>query len=147
MFGSCLFFFILAILYELLKYSRQVHLNKSECRVCEVVINPENGTDSNSTQESPSYSHSVDDKTRHPLQREEVGTKRSKIKMLSMAHLIQTVLYMLQIFISYLLMLGFMLFNIWICLAVILGAGVGYFCIGTRKVNAYAVYVEDHCHN
>jgi copper transporter 1 len=144
MFGSCVFFFILAILYELLKYSRQLHLNKAECGVCEVEINPENGTDSNSTQESPSC-HSVDDKTRHPLQRDSI--KRSKIKMLSIAHLIQTALHMLQILISYLLMLGFMLFNIWICLAVILGAGVGYFLIGTRKVNAYALYDEDHCHN
>jgi hypothetical protein len=146
MFGSCLFFLTLGILYELLKYSRQIHLHKAECGVCEVVINPEAvGNDSNGTQESPSC-HSVDDKTRDPLQIES-GIKRSKIKMLSMAHLIQTALHMLQIFISYLLMLAFMLFNIWICLAVILGAGVGYFLIGTRKVTTYPLYHEDHCHN
>lgn len=142
MFGSCLFFFILAILYELLKYYRTIHLTKAECRVCEV-DSAEFATDSRSTPESPSC-HSEHDKTQAPLQRQN-RTKRSKIRMLSIAHIVQTALHMLQIFMSYLLMLAFMLFNIWISLSVILGAGVGYFIIGARKVTAFSVYDEDHC--
>jgi len=145
MFGSCVFFFVLAILYELLKYYRQIHLNKAQCVVCETNINPENGADNSRGEPSEPSCHSESAKPQQPLQRES-GVKRSTIKMFSTAHLIQTGLHVLQVFISYLLMLAFMLFNIWICLAVLLGAGSGYFLIGTKKVTAYTPYNEDHCH-
>ncbi|XP_016989112.2 LOW QUALITY PROTEIN: high affinity copper uptake protein 1 [Drosophila rhopaloa] len=58
----------------------------------------------------------------------------------SRMHLLQTFLHVLQVFISFLLMLVFMTFNVWLCVAVLLGAGVGYFIFF-----AYGTRVHDHC--
>lgn len=68
-----------------------------------------------------------------------------RLPMLSAAHLLQTVLHMLQVFLSYILMLVFMTYNVWLCLAVILGAGTGYFLFSWKRT----VLLEDlteHCH-
>lgn len=48
-------------------------------------------------------------------------------------HLVQTVLHALQLFLWYILMLAFMVGNVWLCLALILGAGFGYFVFETGK--------------
>ncbi|GFO20063.1 high affinity copper uptake protein 1 [Plakobranchus ocellatus] len=45
-------------------------------------------------------------------------------------HLVLTCLHMLQVIFSYCLMLVFMTFNLWLCLALVLGMGVGYFTFG-----------------
>ncbi|KAA0189924.1 hypothetical protein HAZT_HAZT001144 [Hyalella azteca] len=66
------------------------------------------------------------------------------MKMMSSAHAIQTCLHMVQFLVSYLLMLVFMTYNAWLCLAVLLGAGVGYFVFGWRK--ALVVELTEHCH-
>ena len=146
MFGWCAFFFFLAIGYELLKYYRQLHLLRAQTRT--VSVTEENGTTSSSTatQESQGDSHiSAGDKYDGPLHRRSVTEKR-EIKMLSIVHVVQTALHVIQIFVSYVLMLAFMLFNVWICLAVVLGAGVGYFLVGSRKHTTYSALDEDHCH-
>jgi len=59
-------------------------------------------------------------------------------------HLLQTFLHMLQTFVSYLLMLIFMTYNGYLCIAVIAGAGLGYFAFGWRS--KIVVEVTDHCH-
>lgn len=56
----------------------------------------------------------------------------------------QSFLHMLQVFISYLLMLIFMTYNVWLALAVVLGAGAGYFLFGWRKKTI--VDINEHCH-
>ncbi|CAG0915922.1 unnamed protein product [Notodromas monacha] len=56
-------------------------------------------------------------------------------------HLIQTVLHIVQFVLSYWLMLIFMTYNVWLCLALTCGAGVGYFVFGSRLT----VDVTDHC--
>lgn len=61
----------------------------------------------------------------------------------SLTHLLQTVLHAIQFFISYLLMLVFMTYNVWLCLAVILGAACGYFLFGWKKQSA--VEITEHC--
>lgn len=48
-------------------------------------------------------------------------------------HCWQTVLHILQMIVSYFLMLIFMTYNVWLCVAVALGAGAGYFCFGWKK--------------
>jgi len=48
---------------------------------------------------------------------------------------------MLQVFLGYLLMLAFMTYNVWVCIAVILGAGVGYFLFGVTPI----ILGSDHC--
>lgn len=67
----------------------------------------------------------------------EIREKSFVQRILSTPHLIQTLLNLVQIIISYLLMLVFMNFNYWLCLAVILGLGLGYFCFGWIKQDVY----------
>ena len=82
----------------------------------------------------------------------ENGRKDTKIKMWfrtvkvhldSNAHCAQTLLYMIQMVISYLLMLIFMTFNVWLCIAVVLGATLGFYLFGWKKTAL--VETSDHC--
>ena len=50
-----------------------------------------------------------------------------------------------QIVLSYCLMLIFMTYNVWLCLAVALGAAIGYFMFGWKKTVVVDVGGE-HCH-
>jgi len=71
-----------------------------------------------------------------------LGTTR--YRMLNQMHALQTILHMFQFVLSYFLMLIFMTYNVWLGIAVTLGAGVGYFCFGWNK--NMAIDVTDHCH-
>jgi copper transporter 1 len=64
--------------------------------------------------------------------------------MLSVSHMLQTFLHMFQFLISYLLMLVFMTYNVYLCIAVVIGAGVGYFLFGWYK--STVVDITEHCH-
>jgi len=70
--------------------------------------------------------------------------KSYRTSLLSSGHIIQTFLHMLQITVSYLLMLVFMTYNTWLCLSVVLGAGLGYFIFGLKRLTA--IDVNEHCH-
>ncbi|CAL1261892.1 unnamed protein product [Larinioides sclopetarius] len=70
--------------------------------------------------------------------------KVARNRMLSWPHMIQTFMHVVQMVLSYFLMLIFMTFNVWLCLGVILGSGVGYFLFGWRK--ATVVDITEHCH-
>jgi copper transporter 1 len=70
--------------------------------------------------------------------------KTVQVKMFSWMHGWQTVLHVVQVVLSYFLMLIFMTYNIWLCLAVALGAGVGYFFVGWKK--SMVVDITEHCH-
>uniref|UniRef100_A0A914DYR1 Copper transport protein n=1 Tax=Acrobeloides nanus TaxID=290746 RepID=A0A914DYR1_9BILA len=59
-------------------------------------------------------------------------TMRYVDKLRSSHHLIQTFLFGIQIVVSYLLMLVFMTFSIWLGLAISLGIAFGYYLFGTR---------------
>ena len=62
-------------------------------------------------------------------------------------HFIQTLLHMLQVFVSYLLMLAFMTYNVWIGLAITLGAGCGYFVfLACLPEDARVSKTSEHCH-
>lgn len=67
-----------------------------------------------------------------------------RMNMLSMDHGIQTLLHILQMIVSYFLMLIFMTYNGWLCIATVLGAGFGYFLFGWRK--SVIVDITEHCH-
>ncbi len=45
----------------------------------------------------------------------------------SSQHLLQTGLHVIQLIVSYILMLVVMTYNVYLCLAIALGAGVGYY--------------------
>ncbi|KAG7202005.1 hypothetical protein KM043_004692 [Ampulex compressa] len=64
--------------------------------------------------------------------------------MLSWMHAFQTFLHIVQIVLSYFLMLIFMTYNVWLCLAVVMGAAIGYFLFGWKK--SVIVDVTEHCH-
>jgi len=82
------------------------------------------------------------------------GNMRSKVKtwvkrvetnMWSKFHFLQSLLYSVQMILAYLIMLIFMTYNSWLCVAVIAGLTVGYFAFGWRKT----VVLEqsgDGCH-
>ncbi|XP_043276146.1 high affinity copper uptake protein 1 isoform X2 [Venturia canescens] len=64
--------------------------------------------------------------------------------MLSWMHTFQTFLHIIQIVLSYFLMLIFMTYNVWLCIAVVVGAAIGYFLFGWKK--SVIVDVTEHCH-
>lgn len=73
----------------------------------------------------------------------EIRQKTYWEKIFATPHIIQTLINLVQIILSYLLMLIFMTFNYWLCLAVVLGLGLGYFCFGWIKQD---VYESECCH-
>lgn len=66
------------------------------------------------------------------------------VRLLSTYHFIQTFLHILQMGISYLLMLIAMTFNVYLFLAVILGAGLGHLLFGWRRTTV--IDRDEHCH-
>lgn len=65
-------------------------------------------------------------------------------KMTSFMHIYQTFLHVLQVTLSFLLMLVFMTYNVWLCLGVVVGAAIGYFLFGWKK--SVIVDITEHCH-
>ncbi|OQV15965.1 hypothetical protein BV898_09886 [Hypsibius exemplaris] len=61
-----------------------------------------------------------------------VATLNSRLidKIVNRSHITQTLLNVLQFLVGYSLMLIFMTYNVWLCLAVTLGVGCGYFLFG-----------------
>nr|XP_057913553.1 high affinity copper uptake protein 1 [Doryrhamphus excisus] len=122
MVGACLAVFLLAVLYEGLKIGREALLRRSQVNVRYNSM-PLPGADGTVLMET----HKT------------VGQR-----MLSPAHFLQTLLHVIQVVVSYLLMLVFMTYNAYLCIAVALGAGAGYFLFSWRK--AVVVDITEHCH-
>ena len=63
-------------------------------------------------------------------------------------HVIQTLLHMLQVTVSYFLMLIVMTYNVWLFIAVILGAGAGYFLFAKFRGPGTRILQDEneHCH-
>ncbi|XP_078282593.1 high affinity copper uptake protein 1 isoform X1 [Rhinoraja longicauda] len=122
MVGACVVVFLLAVIYEGLKISRECLLRKSQVNVRynSMPVPGPNGTILMETHKT-------------------VGQQ-----MLSIPHLIQTGLHVIQVVISYFLMLVFMTYNGYLCIAVALGAGIGYFLFSWKK--AVVVDITEHCH-
>jgi len=162
---SCFVLFLCAALYEGLKLGREkliayelkkqanspVILNGGQsfvsrnchCKPDEKssMLNPEEGRAShdccNTKNDTQNREHLIN-------QTENIVIKSFSSKLLSSGHLIQTLLHMVQITVSYLLMLVFMTYNSWLCLAVVLGAGAGYFIFGVYRMTS--IDVNEHCH-
>lgn len=104
-------FFLMAFLYEGLKYYREVLFIKSQ--------------ESRITLRKNSEGESI------------VSTAKLTIaqQMFNMPHFIQSLLHFAQVFVSYILMLIVMLCNMWLIIAICLGAALGYFAFGwLRKI-------------
>lgn len=122
MVGACIGVFLLAVLYEGLKIGREVLLRRSQVNVRYNSM-PLPGADGTVLMET----HKT------------VGQR-----MLSPAHFLQTLLHIVQVVVSYFLMLIFMTYNAYLCIAVAAGAGMGYFLFSWRK--AVVVDITEHCH-
>lgn len=119
--GSMIGIFIMAALYEGLKYYREYLFWRTynTLQYRSVSMPPEKGV------------VSEDNRIVQPT-------------MFSVMHGFQTFLHVVQIVLSYFLMLIFMTYNIWLCLAVVVGAATGYFLFGWKK--SVIVDVTEHCH-
>ncbi|KAI8750790.1 high affinity copper uptake protein 1 [Biomphalaria glabrata] len=124
MVGACFIIFFVAVLYEGLKYLREVLLQRTmtPASYAEARLPAGSSTEQMVMHVGPSVMN----------------------RMLSTGHFLQTFLHIVQVFISYCLMLVFMTYNVWLCLAVILGAGLGYFLFGWKR--AVVVDSNEHCH-
>ncbi|XP_052788347.1 high affinity copper uptake protein 1-like isoform X2 [Mya arenaria] len=141
MIGACFAIFALGVLYEGLKVLRETLLQRA-------MVNKYAVGHSNSSQDTMVVSNKnvgLDTQTSqdHCLENDHQEPPLC-IHMMSCSHFLQTLLHMVQVFFSYCLMLVFMTYNVWLCLSVILGAGVGYFLFGWRK--AIVVDINEHCH-
>ncbi|XP_068628706.1 high affinity copper uptake protein 1 isoform X2 [Battus philenor] len=132
--GSFLAIFIMALLYEGLKYYRKHLLWKTYTglQYC-AVAPPDKGVSNICTADEPQVIQSMP----HVLERN-IPT------MMSAAHAWQTVLHGVQVLVSYMLMLVFMTYNTWLCAAVVLGSATGYFLFGWRE--SVVVDFTEHCH-
>ncbi|BFG02985.1 high affinity copper uptake protein 1 [Drosophila madeirensis] len=136
--GSMIAIFLLALLYEGLKYYREYLFWKTynllEYRpVTGPQRNPEAPRLPSPAAAAPS-----------PVQYVGEVVHKQPPSMLSVNHLYQTLLHILQVTLSFLLMLIFMTYNVWLCLMVVLGAAVGYFLFCWKK--SVIVDVTEHCH-
>ncbi|KAK7790727.1 hypothetical protein R5R35_007965 [Gryllus longicercus] len=129
--GSMIGIFIMAALYEGLKYYREYLFWRTynALQYRSVSMPPEKGV------------VSEDNRIVHMVG--EVIHKQPPT-MFSLMHGFQTFLHVVQIVLSYFLMLIFMTYNIWLCLAVVVGAATGYFLFGWKK--SVIVDVTEHCH-
>ncbi|KAK1127183.1 hypothetical protein K0M31_003732 [Melipona bicolor] len=59
-------------------------------------------------------------------------SRRSQL-LFSKIHVFQTVIHVIQLVIGYFLMLIFMTYNVWLCIAVALGAALGYWVFSWGK--------------
>uniref|UniRef100_A0A1A9WVL7 Copper transport protein n=1 Tax=Glossina brevipalpis TaxID=37001 RepID=A0A1A9WVL7_9MUSC len=129
MLGSAIAVFILALLYEGLKYYREYLFWKTyNLLEYRPVTGPQTSAEAgNRSAVTPQNS-----------------AARVHPSMLSLSHLYQTFLHMVQVTVSFFLMLIFMTYNVWLCMAVVLGAGLGYFLFCWKK--SVIVDVTEHCH-
>ncbi|XP_043842987.1 high affinity copper uptake protein 1-like [Dromiciops gliroides] len=121
--GAFVAIFLLAIFYEGLKIAREILLRK-----CQVSIHY-------SSMPVPGPNGTI---------LMETYNKTVKQKMLSFSHLLQTVLFVIQVVFNYFFMLIFMTYNAYLCIAVVAGARTGYFLFSWKK--AVVVDITEHCH-
>jgi len=120
--GSMFGVFILGVLYEGLKFYREFLMRRNYNSVAYAHVSEGGGSE-----EDGSHVEAVGG-----------GRGREVVKIIqtsvfSRAHFLQTFLHLLQVILSYMLMLIAMTFNTWLCLAVASGAMFGYFLFGWKK--------------
>jgi len=134
--GSMIGIFFLGILYEGLKFYREFLLGRQFSSVNYNNVVPVSEGDENSiasaAPESPSRSNT------------NTSVRVIQTNLLSRGHTIQTFLHLVQVILSYFLMLIAMTYNSWLFGAVIAGMATGYFLFGWKKT--VMVEAEGGCH-
>lgn len=118
--GATIGIFIMTVLYEGLKSLRERHMREALKKLAE--------------REQNACCNSED--------------QRLYIRIPILSHVLQTAMHITQVFLSYILMLAVMTYNVWLFFAVVLGSGTGYFVIGwfmpgSRKLSV--AVQSDHC--
>ena len=149
MVGACIAIFFLAFFYEGLKVFREYLLRQALMPNYNSEVTISKYSQSQDTMVIDPQSAKANGQSREHLDagmdyRKNQKDQMAGTRMISTAHFIQTILHIIQVFMSYCLMLAFMTYNVWLCLAVILGAGTGYFMFGWKR--AIVVDVNEHCH-
>lgn len=126
--ASCFGIFILAALYEGLKVFREVMKRRYSYLV--------------SVDLSETKTYGIGPSQTTVVTESRGQSPRSRI--FNWHHFLQTGLHVVQVTVSYFLMLIFMTYNVWLCLAVVLGAGFGYFVFGWMINKVVDIY--EHCH-
>lgn len=124
MLGSCIAVLVLAALYEGLKVGREQLLRRTR-----VMVQADNGPTSEAA---------------GGLMNGGKQTTVSSLRITHPIHILQSFLHILQVVISYFLMLVFMTYNGWLCISVGVGAGLGYFLFSWKR--AVIVDINEHCH-
>ncbi|XP_065829191.1 high affinity copper uptake protein 1-like [Oscarella lobularis] len=106
--GASFGFFFLAVFYEALKWFRDRLMRQAIARSVE----------RNRQKQGKSLRCSA--------------TEETTITLPVLDHILQIVLHMIQIFVSYLLMLVFMTYNVWLAVSILFGSGVGYGLFNVR---------------
>lgn len=136
---ACVIVFLVAILYEGLKFYRE--WLKARKR-----LEGGGAVNDRSLRSVRSHQHEGNrpgpDSLSHfsAMPANEQPSSGGQTKWFTRMHLYQTVLHMFHVLISFLLMLVFMTCNIWLCAAVVLGAGIGYFIFFVKDN-----IVTEHC--
>ncbi|XP_005176686.2 high affinity copper uptake protein 1 [Musca domestica] len=135
---SALALFVAAFIYEALKFTREFFLRRAVRNEAERVA-----LELQSKTAGPSTNTAATTACHGSSNLAPIREKTYAQRIFSTPHLIQTFFNLIQIIMSYLIMLIFMTYNYWLCLAVILGLGVGYFFFGWIKQD---VYESECCH-
>ena len=130
---ACLIFFVFAMFYEWIKNYRNVLFQRRKSKLRKSLSMTNNKT----TNDLAVIEVNGDDGA---LQNNSIVIK--KFISLSFYDYVQAVLHIIQVMISYTLMLGFMSFNVCICLSILVGAGIGYLLFCSLK----EIDLTDHCH-
>ncbi|XP_066293613.1 high affinity copper uptake protein 1-like [Branchiostoma lanceolatum] len=125
--GSCIGVFAIAVLYEGFKVWREMLMVRAQ--------------DSNAASQSIELLTNAK-KSSYTL--DFIPSAKTRDQICNSMHALQSLLHIVQVLISYGLMLVFMTFNVWLCLSVALGAGVGYFLFAWRK--STTIDRNEHCH-
>ncbi|XP_047133875.1 high affinity copper uptake protein 1 isoform X1 [Hydra vulgaris] len=62
-------------------------------------------------------------------------------KIFNLLHLTQTLLHMVQMTLSYMLMLAVMTYNAWLLIAILIGSAIGYFIFAHKKLQRQLVKI------
>ncbi|XP_054081731.1 high affinity copper uptake protein 1 isoform X1 [Zeugodacus cucurbitae] len=129
---SCLAFVVMGFLYEALKFLRQQLIKRAVNKEAERI-----NMELESKQITSSTSGSIGRSSREALAEIRVTKTKYIQYALTSTHIVTSLLFFVQVALSYLLMLVFMNYNYWLCLSVIGGLGFGYFIFGWSQHDAY----------
>ncbi|XP_078605115.1 high affinity copper uptake protein 1-like [Branchiostoma floridae x Branchiostoma japonicum] len=133
--GSCIGVFAIAMLYEGLKVWREMLIVREQDSK-KAASNSYSMTNIANGKSTSTLDVDIAPRATTPI--------RTRDQICNCMHALQSLLHIVQVLVSYGLMLVFMTFNVWLCLSVAFGAGAGYFAFGWRR--PITVDRNEHCH-